>query len=656
MAAANECDRLIALKEGGTEKQFRCGMQVYADMEPLGVIEELLKGCNGRLSECGGVFYLLVAAPGAAVYSFTDDQVVRTSEEELDPFPAPTEIHNGIEATFPQPVERWVMKDAPARYDAALEVADDGHRRVNSVQFRATPFPVTVQRLMETMLRDGRRFALHTLSLPPETKPLIPNNVVAWTSARNGYTNKKFVIVAKTGAQGFRQQVVVREIDPADHGWSTDKQVPVSTGHVGPTPVPPQPMTGWSAGPIEIADGAGKPLRTGIRIACGADMDDVARIHVMVRFKDTQGVVFDSDQTPYPKPGTDHLYRWDLSGAWCLPAKWYQVAGRYVPFSNRATNWSAWIDVLTPNVLATDVSVGLGQIQNDVNSRFKDLQAEFGKAFERHAQTVLNFSLVNAIAHRQQMEMRAETGTALASISEERRVSASDREAMAQQILSVRVQLAAANATITEIRQAQATENAAMASRINNVDAKVGTNRARIEQEELARVREDGVLANTSRMLDAQMISNRARIIAEETARANAVSAVAQSISGVSADLNDRFGGGLIKFAAAADQSGVNVRYSLVMRANLGDQYKETGQYYEIYTENGVLKSRTATKTDQWVVTDGVTRNYAMVYQGGVLRLNIADIGTVYAGKMILGGGKLVIDGLYGTIEVNHSW
>ncbi|OCP17369.1 MULTISPECIES: phage tail protein [unclassified Ensifer] len=654
MAAANECDRLIALQAGGTEKQFRCGMQIHGDMEPLEAVEELLKGCSGRLSECGGVFYLLIGAPGAAVYSFTDDHVVVTSERELDPFPAPDEIHNGIEATYPEPAERWVAKDAPARYDAALEAADDGHRRTASVQFRATPHAVTVQRLMEAMLKDGRRFAVHTLSLPPETKPLVPNDVIAWTSGHNGYTNKKFLIVRKSGAQGFRQVVTIKEIDPADHGWSIGMEAPTSIGHVGPAPVPPQPMSGWAVEPSEVQDADGIARRPAILIRCAPDLDDVARVHVIVRVKATGSVVFDSDQTPYPRPHSNGSYQWTISGAWCLPRTEFQAAGRYVPISNRLTEWSSWLDVLTRNILATDVSVGLGQVQNDVNQRFKDLQAEFDKAFERHAQTVLDFSLVNAIGHRQQIEMRAEMGSAMASISEERRVSASDKEALAQQITTFKAQLAAANATITEIRQAQATENSALASRINNLDAKVGEARARIEQEELTRARQDGVLAASTRILDAQMVTTRAKIVQTETTLADSIRAVAESVTGVSADLNDRFGGGLIKFSAAVDQSGVNVRHSIVMRANLGDQYKETGQYYEIYTENGVLKSRAATKVDQWVVTDGVTRNYAMVYQGGVLRLNIADIGTVYAGKMILGGGKLVIDGWYGTIEVWH--
>src|SRR5690606_3153181 len=53
MAAMNECDRAIDLADGGTEPQFRCGMEITGEMEPLAVIEELLKSCSGRLAEVG---------------------------------------------------------------------------------------------------------------------------------------------------------------------------------------------------------------------------------------------------------------------------------------------------------------------------------------------------------------------------------------------------------------------------------------------------------------------------------------------------------------------------------------------------------------------------------------------------------------------------
>src|SRR5690606_9894772 len=63
-AAMNECDRLVPGAEVPTEKQFRCGAEIRLNEEPLDVIERLLKVCNGKMAEIGGVYKIRVGAPG----------------------------------------------------------------------------------------------------------------------------------------------------------------------------------------------------------------------------------------------------------------------------------------------------------------------------------------------------------------------------------------------------------------------------------------------------------------------------------------------------------------------------------------------------------------------------------------------------------------
>lgn len=352
MAAANECDRLITKADGSTEKQFRCGYEVQVNAPPLQLLEELRIGSSGQYAEVGGVFKMSVGAPGAAVYQFTDDDVVVTSAQELDPFPTLDDIHNGIEGEYPEPENRWVMKPAPPRYDAALEALDGDRRLATGIDFPTTPFPTQVQRLMETMLKDGRRFAVHSINLPPVTKVLEPNDVVSWTSARNGYFNKKFLIVRKAGAASFRQGFILKEIDPTDHGWTPGQEIPSPIGGgVGPIVVPPQPMYGWTVEPYEVRDTAGTPRRPSIKVSCSPDQDDVKNILVEVRLKSSQEVVFQSDATAYAHP-----YSWVLPGTF-LPNTQYEVRGKFVPYSNRPTEWSNWITVTTPNILIGSVDI-----------------------------------------------------------------------------------------------------------------------------------------------------------------------------------------------------------------------------------------------------------------------------------------------------------
>jgi hypothetical protein len=345
IAAANECDVDIALTGGGTEKQFRCGYEVFCDVEPLTVIEELLQTCNGRMAEVGGIFKVMVGAPGAAVFSFTDADVLVTEGQSFNPFPPFSDTHNGIEATYPEPAEKWATKDAPARYSETYMTADLGQQLVVGVQFEACPFGTQVQRVMKTMLQEERRFRTHEFHLPPSAWRLEPNDVVSWTSTRNGYVNKKFLVVRVIGRRTFNQLVSLKEIDPSDYDWSASEELPTVVGPVKPIKPDPQPMTGWSAVGYTVLDSSSRARRPAIKITAAANLDDVKNVRVQIRLKSSAVIVFDSDATPYDAP-----YEWVISGQWTLPAMVYQARGLLMPFTNRQTLWSAWLDVTTPNV------------------------------------------------------------------------------------------------------------------------------------------------------------------------------------------------------------------------------------------------------------------------------------------------------------------
>ncbi len=358
IAGANECDRLVDRAGGGQEKQFRCGYEIRLDMEPLSVIDDIRQGCNGRLAEVGGVFKTLVGAPGAAVYSFTDDDILVTEDQSFEPFPSLSETHNGIGATYPEPSEKWTAKDAPARYSSTLE-ADDGNRRlVTGVDFPAVPFGRQVQTLMKAMIEEERRFRTHLFHLPPDASPLEPNDAVAWTSSRNGYANKKFLVVRVIGKLTFNQIVVLKEIDPSDYSWSGADELPTDIGWLGPIEPPVQPMYGWQVEPASLLDDAGVPRRPSMRVSCAPDQDDVRQVRIQVRLKSSQAQVFDG-QIAYDAP-----HSWILNGTF-LPNTIYQTRAKFVPISSRKTDWSNWLDVTTPNARFGDGDVYLpGMIED----------------------------------------------------------------------------------------------------------------------------------------------------------------------------------------------------------------------------------------------------------------------------------------------------
>ncbi|MDX0178620.1 phage tail protein [Sinorhizobium meliloti] len=271
-----------------------------------------------------------------------------------------------------------------------------------------------------------------------------------------------------------------------------------------------------------------------------------------------------------------------------VSGKVYNARATITTVPDRLRTFTPWVTTAQPTGLQT-LLTGLQQLQDDALSRFKELQQEMDDYLRPTVQQILDaFSLEGAVGQVQRQELRAELGNALAQIIEERRVRVSETEALAQSIT----------------------------------------------------------------ILTSSIATTAARVISEETARASADNALASSITGVSADVNGRFAEGLVKFEAVSAPSGVDARFSVMLRAGTDQSFKVSGFFVEIYTEGGVQKSRMAVQSDLFVVTSGNNRHYPLVYENGVLKLAIADIGTVNSGRLLALNGKMDINLNNGTIEV----
>lgn len=345
IAAAQECGRLIDNADGSREPQFRGGLEIAGDILPIEVVEEFRKAMGGRLADTAGTIKPKVGPFGAAVFAFTDDDVLVTSPQQFDPFPALDQTVNAINAAYPEPGEAWTSKDAPALRDSELEERD-GKRLPADMAFRAAPHKRQVQRLMRAALKEERRFRKHRLTLPPAAYALEPGiDVVSWTSAHNGYVNKRFLVVEIEGEATMNQVVTLQEIDPSDYDWSSDFELPTAVGWLGRIDAPIQIMQGWAVDAATVTDATGLARRPAIRVSCAPNLDDVKRVWVKVRVKATGAVVFDSDHNAYGAP-----FNWLVTGNWCLPATQYQVSGKLVPYSARKTAWSSWLDVTTDDI------------------------------------------------------------------------------------------------------------------------------------------------------------------------------------------------------------------------------------------------------------------------------------------------------------------
>ena len=356
ITAMNACDVLI-----GSRVSFAAGLEVKLEMELAEVIDELAKTCLGQVSEMGGVFRMRVGAPAAPVQFITDEDIVISAPQELDPFPGLAASANAIASDYPEPASLWTSRAAPPLFNPTWEAEDGGRRLSTSLNFPACSDVSQVAQLMSAYIKDARRFRTHRLVLPPEAFLLEPLDTIAWTSQRNGYTNKIFEVVEITDQPGtINQELVLRERDPADYGWTSDQDMPAVVPVTGLAPRPAQIVAGWSVAASTLKDALGLDRRPAITLSwVGSAASDALFVRYEIRLKATAQVVAAglADRAAGSVLVSDGL----------LPEADYEVRGRYV--LDRPTEWSSWLDVTTPGIYlnGADLRGGLKGLMDEAN-------------------------------------------------------------------------------------------------------------------------------------------------------------------------------------------------------------------------------------------------------------------------------------------------
>ncbi len=372
-AAMNECDRLVSIKGGGTEKNFRCGFEVKGDLEPIELCQKLDRACNGKTAENGGIYKTVCGNPGMPVYYFTDEDLIVSEPQSFNPFPGLEKVFNGAHASYPEPDEAWAAKDAPPRYRSDLEAEDDGRRLIANLTYETVPYKRQVQRLMRAALEANRRFRSHQGVFTPAAKLLDPLDVIAWTSARNGYDNKRFQLGAVDDLNNVNQSAAFSELDPADYDWSSDYELPTSNGPLGRVKPQPRVLGSFGVFPATVKDALGVDRRPAILAAWPYNNDDVAirAIAFQVREAGKTAVMW-RGRSDQPEEGEALLAPFSL-----LPDTDYEVKAKFIGGGNTELfAWSAWLPVRTPNVQLTAADILDGAI---VAAKLADAAVEANK-------------------------------------------------------------------------------------------------------------------------------------------------------------------------------------------------------------------------------------------------------------------------------------
>jgi hypothetical protein len=357
-AAMNECDTSIEESWGIFVPQYRCGGTISCDVEPASADESLMRACNARHIDAGGVYKTITGAVGSAVLAITDDDFVITEEQGFDPYVGISDIINGVSATYPNPDEGWKTKESPTLKDATL-ASHDGREAVADVKYECVPYPGQVQRLQKAALEEERRWRTHTGVLPHTVSAygLECGDCLNWNSTRNGYSNKKFRIDSMKKLANLDWLTVLKEVDPADYDWNpgVDYQ-PVSVGSISKTVVPAQEIDGLVISGETIVGGDGSEIPVIKFQWATEDIDDVASIQCEVRRSSDGAVVFNAPKT--------FSLGFGYADAGISGGTTYEARATYNPISDRDVTPSSWQTITTPGAKVGGGAVDYGSLSS----------------------------------------------------------------------------------------------------------------------------------------------------------------------------------------------------------------------------------------------------------------------------------------------------
>lgn len=339
----NKCRELF---EGpsGNEYQYRSGGELQVAAQIKTALEALLTSCQGRMMEIGGTYKFRVGAADAPVAEFTDADIIDTQEQMFTPFYGLEDTINGVQATYPNPIEGWAIKTAPPYIRPDLEVMDGNRRLMASVSLDLVPYIGQVQRLQKSALDEAQRARRHTYPMGPEFWVVEPGDIISWTSVRNGYVDKLFRVDGVADRSDLDVLLDITEVDPADYDWDFDADfVPVTSGPLVIVNTPPLPMIGWQVYGVEVLDNDGEARRPGIEILYQSGLQNIEFVRVQVRMPGASGPFIDL-VTNYGTP-----WRTQIVGNLINNTE-YEVRGIFVTYDRAPAEWSDWLTVLTPDV------------------------------------------------------------------------------------------------------------------------------------------------------------------------------------------------------------------------------------------------------------------------------------------------------------------
>ncbi|SKA30978.1 phage tail protein [Consotaella salsifontis] len=547
-------------------------------------LEPVLNAAAAMLIERVDGDYPMVGANQPVVATLTDADLIVDAPRKFQAKRSRTSLINAVWGSYNNPSDLWSQASfEPQVSDTALAADREWHGI--SIDWKAVDNEGQAIRLGDIALRENRYQASATITVRPRWVVLEVGDWISWASARYGTRTYRVVgrSLAPLNAQGARN--VTLTLQEIGNGvYDSSVVIPERTPRVGQEP--PQyvsTLPGFGALPTTVTSEDGRTYPA--LYAYWTLIDDVTVDSVVIRY---WAAADDSQMITKVIQIDQSAPQTDaILAEGVLPRTDYEIEGTVAASPPRGVTWAGPVTVTTGD---EELSVRLIDLKEDVQEVLTYGQQNFYALQSLIEGLASSVALTNATVVAEALAQNDRGWQLSAQIIEERTTRASEDEALATRTDAVQ-------ATVTDLSgqvQGQATA-------LNSLSSSVST------------------LNGT-------------------------VSAQASALTGVQAAVGDATADGLIRFEAVAAPAGVSARLSIQVRASTASGYANSGIYLDAMGDGG---SRIVNMANQFIVTDGANAYLPLVYEGGVLKLNVAQFYTLQSGN-----GKLVIDGTNGTISI----
>ena len=224
--AANVCDEVITLADGGTEARYAMNGVISGGVSHSSILGQMMTACAGTLFWGAGQWKLTVADYVAPTKVLTLDDL--RSSINLDTRTNLRDQFNAVQGTFNNAGTRWITTDYPPLTSTAFQTQDGGEQTLLDMQLPLTTSGSTAQRIAKLTLFRAREQMTFSADFGLNALDVEVGEIIALTIERYAWDEKEFEVAAwKFGPNGeagdLRVTLTLRETSQAAFDWNAEE-------------------------------------------------------------------------------------------------------------------------------------------------------------------------------------------------------------------------------------------------------------------------------------------------------------------------------------------------------------------------------------------------------------------------------------------------